>query len=608
MLTGLVPEKQMSRTVRTYVYRSLLERPLITLSLLFTPVVLATLALLSSYLLKHVVDALTRVASSSHFVLPWIAGIAFAELFVVAISLLRQYFSARLDNTLSEDLIIAYVDSVVAMDLDEIESFEPGYIMSRMFDIGTVKTFLTSFCQVILSDLTLILVSSIVLFHYSWLVAMLACAPLPIAFFSSVKVSKRVLVAEHDIRRQLGQSSQHVGEALANFIAIKLFDVRGTIGHDLKRGMISTEHAILTKSYWYMKQTGITEMLLAVSVASVLLVGSLRVMHHSLSVGTFFLFYAMTRYFDSATRDIQALLTKVQNGWVAVNRLEEVLKERDEIVARRQAVNEPETLHPMTVVFHEVFLSYRGRPETLVNINLTIRSGEVVIITGQTGSGKTTLASLLTGLRRPTRGTITVNGIPLWDATFGKSIRKWFSMAPQESRFFTKSIRSNLVLGENEHVTDDVLLAALTAAEGASFVNALPYGLDSILGASGVQLSGGQKQRLVIARAIAKDSELVVLDEATSGLDAITERSVMKSLRAMYRDKILVIVTHRLHVVEETDRVIVLENGRLVEEGTPKELRAHNSLFATLERAQGKTSRLQDADESSIRQGMSVWP
>ena len=217
-------------------------------------------------------------------------------------------------------------------------------------------------------------------------------------------------------------------------------------------------------------------------------------------------------------------------------------------------------------------------------VHLDIAPGETIAFVGQSGSGKSTLLNLVLGFVRPTSGRILLDGEDMEQLDL-RSVRKHVSVVPQESVLFEGTIHDNITYGL-PHVPDERVTAALTVANAIEFVSALPDGWDTIVGERGARLAGGQRQRLAIARALIRDPRILLLDEATSALDAESEELVKQALAKLMRGRTTLVVAHRLSTIREADRIVVLENGRIIEQGTHADLLQRRGRYAHLHAAQ----------------------
>src|SRR5438094_3988983 len=321
------------------------------------------------------------------------------------------------------------------------------------------------------------------------------------------------------------------------------------------------------------------------SVVVILWVGSHDVLTGSISPGRLGQFVLYAAFAASALGQLSEVWGEVSAASGAAERLFEILRVKSQIAAPPQPAALPQPARG-DVGFENVSFSYPARPDVLAidNVSLAVKAGEKVAIVGPSGAGKSTLFHLLLRFYDPARGTISLDGVPVKSAD-PVDVRSRIALVPQDSVVFAASARENIRFGRPD-ATDAEVERAADLAHATEFLRRLPGGFEAQLGERGVTLSGGQRQRIAIARAILRDAPLLLLDEATSALDAESETLVQTALEELMRHRTTLVIAHRLATVLSCDRILVMEQGRIVEQGTHASLVAANGLYARLARLQ----------------------
>jgi subfamily B ATP-binding cassette protein MsbA len=329
--------------------------------------------------------------------------------------------------------------------------------------------------------------------------------------------------------------------------------------------------------------TPVTQMLAACALSGVITAALWQSSQGGATVGSFVGFVTAMLMLIAPVKHLSDVMAPLTRGLAAVERgldhIEHTAVESGGTHDGGRAAGE--------IRFENVGLAWRDdAPHALAGINLVIRPGEAVALVGPSGAGKTTLVNLLPRFLQPSSGRITLDGVPLadWDM---HALRRQFALVSQDVVLFNDSVAANVSLGAP--MPREQVRAALAAANLLEFVESLPDGLDTAIGHNGSQLSGGQRQRLAIARAVAKDAPVLILDEATSALDSESERAVQDALERLMKGRTTLVIAHRLSTIENADRVVALEGGHLVEQGTHAELLAAGGVYARLHAMQFKT-------------------
>ena len=339
--------------------------------------------------------------------------------------------------------------------------------------------------------------------------------------------------------------------------------------------------------------TGATIMLVVASIVGVLWYGASRVVAGELSGGTLGQFVLYALFAGGALAELAEVWGEVSQAAGAAGRLSELMAIAPSIQSPANPTPLPEP--PLgTIRFENVQFRYPARPETsaLDGISFDIKRGETVAIVGPSGAGKSTLFSLILRFYDPQSGRVLIDGVAV-NAADPTAVRQRIALVPQEIALFAESVADNIAYGAPSATRSEIEAAAI-AAEADGFIRALPQGYETMVGERGVMLSGGQRQRIAIARAILRKAPILLLDEATSALDAESEAAVQRALEGVMRDRTTLVIAHRLATVQEADRILVLDQGRIAEQGTHAELVAKGQLYARL-------AELQFGDGASVR-------
>ena len=333
--------------------------------------------------------------------------------------------------------------------------------------------------------------------------------------------------------------------------------------------------------------TPVTQMLAACALSGVITVALWQSSSGGSTVGGFVAFVMAMLQLVAPVKHLSDVVAPLTRGLVAVERGLDLVEHSPVEEGGAYMRGDSHGRARGEITFDRVSLRYgKDTPAAVDGITLHVRAGETVALVGPSGAGKTTLANLLPRFIDPTAGEISLDGVPLaqWDM---HALRRQFALVSQDVVLFNDSIAANVALGAD--MPREAVRAALKAAHLLDFVDAMPQGMDTLVGHNGSQLSGGQRQRLAIARAIAKDAPVLILDEATSALDSESERAVQAALEVLMQGRTTVVIAHRLSTIENADRVLALDGGKLVEQGTHAELLAAGGLYARLHAMQFRT-------------------
>ncbi|HEV8713739.1 MAG TPA: ABC transporter transmembrane domain-containing protein [Candidatus Binatia bacterium] len=453
-----------------------------------------------------------------------------------------------------------------------------GTILSRVTnDTTLVREALTQSSASIMRDATTLIALIIVAFLKDWFLASLAFIVFPITILPLTELYRKVRSSSKRGQGSLGRLTALLQETIQGNRVVKAFSMEAyererfarenqrLFQHSLKAGRL---RAFVPP---------MVELVAAFGVAAVVWYGGSSVISGERTQGAFVAFLTAMLLLYEPFKHLTRTNAAMQNGLAAAERLFEVFDQRSEVEERPHA--QILTGIRQGICFTEVSFRYQ-QEGVLRNINLEIRAGEVVALVGPSGGGKSTLADLIPRFYDVNTGQITIDGVDVRDFTL-QSLRAQIAVVTQFTFLFNDTARNNIAYGGPSRSLEEVIAAA-QAAHAHEFIMALPEGYDTEIGELGARLSGGQRQRLAIARALLKNAPILILDEATSSLDNESERLVQAAIEELMVGRTVLVIAHRLSTIQRADRILVLVNGQIVEEGRHDELLAHNAQYRRL--------------------------
>jgi len=558
------------RYLRPYIGRFIIAMLLMIVLSLMT----GALAYLAGPLVKFVINP---AETSLHIAGPFLflAKIPKKELFyylpitLIIVALLKglsyygqAYFMGNIGQRVIMDIRNNLFQHIQYLPMSYFSKTNTGTLVSRiMNDVGLIQGAVTSAVAGSLRDSFSIIVLVGLAFYLDWKLAVLTFLVYPVAGYSVVWVGKKL--------RKVSVQGQNAAATLNN----KLFESISSI--NIVKAFNQEEYEIsrfrrFTSDLYAALMRGIKvnalfvpsmEFLMVIGFVGAFWYGGVRIMNGTLTPEGFFSFFAAIGLLYQPVKNLSNINSVIQDGLAASMRVFEVLDEPLETVHQGKYV-----LHEIKdhISFNNVTFRY-GNMDALKNINLKVKKGEILAIVGDSGAGKSTLVGLLTRFYDPTSGSIKIDNIDIREITL-KSLRNAIGIVTQETILFDDTVYNNILYGKMDATFDQVIEAA-KSAYAHDFIMKLPDGYNTNLGERGARLSGGERQRIAIARAILKNPAILILDEATSNLDARSESEVQKALDNLMKGKTTFLVAHRLYTAERADRIAVLVKGQLVEEG-----------------------------------------
>jgi ATP-binding cassette subfamily B protein len=503
---------------------------------------------------------------------------------------LRFYFVSWLGERVVADLRGAVVNNLLRLSPSYFEVNRPAEVASRLTaDTTLIEQVVGTTVSVALRNVVMAIGGLAYLFTLAPRLTLMLMLGIPLILFPIVYIGRKLRDMSRKSQDRIADVGVVVDEVLG---AMKVVQAFGQEAREGQRFSSAVEDAFATARRRIRIRSALTAILISMMFGAITMImwqGALDVQSGRMTGGSIAAFVLTGGLVAGSLGALTEVYGELVRGAGAAGRLAELLAERPGIAAPANPVALPQP--PLGhVAFDNVTFRYPTRPETsaLRGFSLSIAPGETVAVVGPSGAGKSTLFQLIQRFYDPESGTISVDGVALPSAD-PADVRARIAMVPQETVIFAASARDNLRYGRWD-ASDDALWAAADAANATEFLRKLPQGLDTYMGEGGARLSGGQRQRLAIARAILRDAPILLLDEATSALDAESERLVQDALDRLMTDRTTIVIAHRLATVRAADRIIVMDEGRIVEQGT----------HATLSRAQGLYARLAQLQFSDI--------
>ncbi len=527
----------------------------------------AAMTALSALIIKNVLDDVF-IAGDRQLLL--LIPVAIIVIFMLKgiFRYVRTYVMSWAGLRMVQDIRNELYEHMHRMSLSFFTQTPTGVLMSRVtYDVSMMQRAVTEAFVGAFRDVFTILALAVVVFYRNAQLGMIALVGFPLAFYPLVRFGRKMKKASRRSQEQVGNLSKLIQERISGAGLVKASGTESVELDEFKR-----ENEKLVRSFLKIERVKslsnpVMEFIGAASIAFIIWIGGMTVINGKMTVGEFFSFLAALMMLYEPVKHITSVNNVIQQGLAAAERVFEILDISPEIADAPDAVAIPPSSGHIS--FKDVSFRY-DEEWVLRDINLDIASGTKLAIVGTSGGGKTTLVNLIPRFYDATEGKVTLDTYDVREVT-QKSLREQISIVSQEVILFNDTIGNNICYGMKD-VSETDLETALRTAYAMDFVNSLPEGLDTVIGERGARLSGGQRQRISIARALLKNSPILILDEATSSLDTESEHLVQKALENLVRGRTTLTIAHRISTVKDADRIIVISRGRIVESGRHEEL------------------------------------
>jgi len=594
------------RIFKRLTIRALLKPYWATLTLGFIAIVGESAAnLLQPWPLKLVLDDVLRSRQSHADAMRMIhrlvgtdkiAILEFACVAVLGIAVLdaactfgEKYLTTSVAQWVSYDLRLAIYAHIQRLSLAFHDQKRAGDLITRVTaDIDSIQSFIMNGLLGVLINVMTLAGMIAIMFWLNWKFTLIALSVVPALFVMVYIYTRKIKKASREVRKKEGEITSVVEEVLSSIRVVKAFAREDFEVHRLEKESLEAVEISLRARSLKAKLTPLVDIVVAVGTALVLWFGARLVMGNALSAGGLVVFILYLGKMYKPMQEISKMTDTYSKAAVGYERIQEILQTDIEVRDLPRARVAPK--FKGEIEFEKVSFSYAEGPPVLKDVSLKMNAGQVSAIVGPTGAGKTSIISLIPRFYDPGEGVIKIDGADIRQFK-QRSLRQQMSFVLQETILFHTPVWENIAYGRPGCSRQEIVRAA-EMANAAEFIDKLPEGYDTVLGERGMTLSGGQRQRIAIARAVIRNTPILILDEPTSGLDSASEKLVFEALDRLMEDRTVVVIAHRLSTIQRADIIFVVKDGEVVERGKHAELMKLKGLYAELHNLQFKEEEL----------------
>jgi ATP-binding cassette, subfamily B, bacterial len=517
-----------------------------------------------------------------------IVNFAVAAVAVIAvIGAVSAYFEKYLTTSVSQwvghDLRRTLYHHIHRLSLAEHDESRTGDLITRVTsDIEVVQDFINSALLGMLVNVMTLVGMIGVMFYLNWRFTLISLSIAPVLFFVVYRYTRRIKTATRAVRKKEGDLLSIVQEVLTSIRVVKAFAREDYEEQRFESESLANVEAGLQARSIKAKLSPVVEVIVAIGTCLVLGYGARLALAGELSAGVLIVFLLYLGKMYKPMRDLSKMTDTVSKAVVGYERIQEVLKIESLVHDIRGARRAPR--FKGQIEFDQVSFNYGDDKQVLKEMSFKIEAGQIAAIVGPSGTGKTTIVSLIARFYDPVSGVVKIDGTDIRRYRL-KSLRDQISFVLQDTLLFRTTIWQNIAYGKPDASSKEIMRAA-ELANARDFIEEMPDGYDTMVGERGVNLSGGQRQRIAIARAIIRDTPILILDEPTSGLDAASEQAVIQALERLMKGRTSVVIAHDLGTIRHADIILVIKESELVEQGTHEELLAKNGVYAELYKIQ----------------------
>jgi ABC-type multidrug transport system fused ATPase/permease subunit len=517
------------------------------------------------------------------------AGLAtlFIAVFGAVATYIDNYYTTSVGQWVANDLRIRIYEHLHRLSLGYYDTAKTGSLMSTMTtDVETLQSFASSSTLSIVVDLITIVFMVGLMFWLDWDFTLIAIGITPFLLMFVMRFKKAVKEVTRIVRVKQSEIVAVIQQGLGSVRAIKAFGRQDLEIANLEAVSHATVEAALKARQVKSILSPAISIVVAICTGIVLWRGTFLIVAGTMTVGALTVYLAYLAKFFKPVKDLASMTSAIAQTTVALERIQKILS-ADNIIQERAGATDPGRVKG-SITFDHVAFGYGEQDPVLRDVCFKIEPGQIIGIVGPTGSGKSTVLSLIPRFYDPHGGRVLIDGADI--TTFKlAALRAQIGFVLQETVLFRGTIRENIAYGWPGANEEDVVAAA-KVANADEFINRMPHGYDSVVGERGDTLSGGQRQRIGIARAVIRNSPIMILDEPTAALDTESEHLVIEGLRRLMKGRTVIMIAHRLSTISNADKIVVLKDGVVAEEGSKEELIERGGIYAGLNRVQYETS------------------
>ena len=547
----------------------------ILLSIFFSLIVAGSTASIAWLLDPAIKKLFIDKDQSLLLIIPGLIVIAFAMkgIFLYASKTTMITVGHELRAIIQSDMTRKLIDA----DSDFIDEKHSGKFISNInFDTGMITNLVSTVILNLFKDSLTLIALLIVMFNQNWKLSLIAIIMIPFASYVSKNLGKRMGKVTTESQVESGLLTTHLMEVFKNHKLIKIFQKEGSEQKKLFSLISSLKDKTKKMAFIFMRATPIMETLTGIMIASLIWFSGKLILEGELEINNFFSFLAAMMLAYQPVRSLATLNMGINQGLSAARRILPIIDIENKILEKENAIELQ--INKGNIKFKNVTFRYKNSTKNVLkSVNLEIVGGKMNALVGHSGAGKSTILNLIPRFFNCTEGDILIDDQSIYNSTV-KSLRKNISLVSQDTTLFDDTIKNNIAYA-NSAATNQNIINASEEAQASDFIEKIPEKYNTHIGEDGVRLSGGEKQRLSIARAILKSTPIILLDEATSSLDAETEDKIQKGLNHLTKGKTTLVIAHRLSTILNSEKIFVLDKGEIVAEGKHKELLENSPIY-----------------------------